>query len=539
MAPLSKAVIAHFLTLASKNRFYHIQAFCSSGLASTYSTGRRSSSFASKQLYPNKVVVNKCIVTKTNFIPASSSSSSFAMKSTIDDSNNIITSDSFSTYLTSTLAEEIQNLDNKSRNNNEKTKKDTKKKELNFIMGNQAGDADSIISSLALSYVKKLEQIKKNGQEEEESNVLPTFLPIVCIEKEDLALRRDVTLLLQMAGITNHDSLVFLNDASFKSIVLNEEESQQPPVQKSFTLVDHNKIRSELWQFESAVTEIYDHHLDEGFHLDSCQTREVAFENKKATVGSTCTIVTEKIINAYSEDKEGTLDGGLGLALLGVILLDTMNMNPDAAKGTPRDGDAIQFLLDNSDWDTLDSENMNNIILTDNTDGPLKPDRVKLYEYLRDSKFDRTFWQEMSARDALRIDYKRFEPNSSPGGSFGLSSVLLDSSMVLSKPNFYRSAIDYMKEVGVDVLGVLCMVIVDDTPQREMIMIGKPDTMESLTKFLQNDTSAANLEVTVAAEDNEEGNYMDGFVMRRFNQGNPKGSRKQIAPVLMDFFSKL
>lgn len=505
--------IAHFLTLTStRYTSQTVHALSNSAPVKRYLNP------ASNSLRSNYLP----IIERTH--PASSK---VAMKSTLNNSNgNHQCMDlSFSFYLTSTLPTDIQNLleSCKSPQQNDSS---IKKNDINFIMGNQAGDADSIISSLALSYVKNLDV---NDQEESK---MKKFLPIICIEKEDLALRRDVVLLLQMAGIVNHESFMYLNDDTFKSTVINEDV---PHIQKSFTLVDHNKIRSELMKFDQAVTEIYDHHQDEGCHMDSCVMREIAFENQKATVGSTCTVVTENLMRIFV-DSAKKVDGGLGLSLLGVILLDTMNMSPEAAKGTPRDESAIEFLLENSDWKTLDAHTMKEVLVEANN-GQVRPDRVKLYEYLRDSKFDRTFWQEMSARDALRIDYKRFEPDTSSGFSFGLSSVLLDSKMILSKPDFCNSALDYMKEVNVDMIGVLCMVIVNDTPQREIIMFGKQDEMDTLAEYLQNDSSTASLKIAPTDEGNNV-RLIDEYVMKTFRQGNPKGSRKQIAPVLLSFFKQ-
>ena len=73
----------------------------------------------------------------------------------------------------------------------------------------------------------------------------------------------------------------------------------------------------------SYVTEIVDHHEDEKSHEQVTDNKRlIAFENGAATVASTCTLVTERLFNSTIS----IIDGSLGLALLGVILLDSVNI---------------------------------------------------------------------------------------------------------------------------------------------------------------------------------------------------------------------
>ena len=60
---------------------------------------------------------------------------------------------------------------------------------IHLVLGNEAGDADSIISSLSLAYV--------NGRSSDFLNV-----PLVSIQRSDLPLRRDVVYLLDMADVS-------------------------------------------------------------------------------------------------------------------------------------------------------------------------------------------------------------------------------------------------------------------------------------------------------------------------------------------------
>lgn len=440
-------------------------------------------------------------------------------------STNII--DSFSSHLTLTIPSELKKLTDVNDHINDKTK-------VNIIMGNEAGDADSIISSLALAFVYN-KIVTKVNDIQSYNRILN--LPLVSINKDDMKLRRDVVLILRMAGICNYDDLLYLDDPIFQTIISSSSSDVGGNADTSITLVDHNKIRSDLMYLDSNIVEIIDHHQDEGFHThieQSSEKREIAFENQKATAGSTCTLITERLM----KNQTSKVDAALGIALLCVILLDTMNMNPEAGKGTDRDENAINYLMQNVDWYQIDEE-VKGMLLFDKGDGCSQPDREKLFHYLQNSKFDRSFWKEMSARDALRIDYKRFEPSSSKT-SFGLSSVLLASDAMLAKDNFYETAVRFIIDMKIDFLGVLCMVIVDDKPQRELILIGKnQEVINDLSKYLVMDESTKFLDISMMqGSQTDISTYSDETIINRSNQGNPKGSRKQVAPVILSYFEQ-
>mmetsp|Transcript_30185 Transcript_30185/g.44898 ORF Transcript_30185/g.44898 Transcript_30185/m.44898 type:complete len:489 (-) Transcript_30185:100-1566(-) len=431
------------------------------------------------------------------------------------------------------------------------------KKRYNIIMGNEAGDADSIISSLAYSYVKSLD-------DNDDETLIQQ--PIVCIPKDDLPLRRETTLLLDLCGIPyrRSDDLLFINDESIETLLSHghgDNEEKNHILQ--LTLMDHNRIKSSLNHLSSNVVEIVDHHQDEGYHQETMTTtttsREIAFENGKATVGSTCTLVAERLFHSLEKKDEIVIDYSLGLALLGVILIDTMNMNPNAGKGTKRDEAMIHSLLKYTDWSNKDSKNdeklQEKIFSSSSTkqgNGQVQPNCAALYELLQSSKFDRAFWEdEMNVRDCLRIDYKRFQVSppspttTTTSLAFGMSSVLLPmDSLVYKKEggmaSFQKEAQDYMESVNVNLLLILSMTIVNDEAQREMIVIGKGDKIvEDVTKYLLESDDAAFLECAEKKNDiavvGDDSDGSDKIPMKWFIQGNTKGSRKQVAPVIMRF----
>ena len=422
---------------------------------------------------------------------------------------------------------------------------------MRVTIGNEAGDADSIVSALVHGYVLQLEEEMSNNKKNSEPKT--KYAPLVGVPKADLPLRRETTLLLEMAGV-DLDRLLFIDSPpSIASLLAQTDGATCESNPLSISLVDHNRIRSSLRHLGGSVAEILDHHEDEGYHTDAVpegsDARNVAFRGRDALVGSTCTLVAERMIQASDALMDGgeqspiILDPSASLVLLGVILLDTMDMSPEAGKGTDRDLAAINALLDRTDWTKLKTDSMEESIRAvfiadgdDASDDP-RPNRATLHDILRNSKFDEKFWSDMSVYDCLRIDYKRFEPSKISDSdaapmAFGMSSVLLPLSSFLSKDDCAESIAKYMKEVDIPLCGILTMTIVDDTPHREMLLAGRPDVVDAGAEYLTKSDDAAFLEVkeakcTLNSTDDS------GVKFRRFGQGNPKGSRKQVAPILM------
>ena len=293
-----------------------------------------------------------------------------------------------------------------------------------------------------------------------------------------------------------------------------------------------------------------DHHADENYHKDvtvDSGKRIVAFENGHATVASTCTLVAERIFQATTlgTNQQSTIDGTLGLLLLGVILLDSVNMLPAAGKGTARDEDAMQMLLKQTNWTSfetvvpslVDATALGKIFPNGRS---AMPDRTALFEVLSGAKTDPQYWLDLSVTDCLRIDYKKFivspppGTSSSPllGSSIGLSSVLIDMDSLSSKDNFQKDLEAFVASSGVDLFGVLALKFHDGIPRRELLLTGSnADIVNSFSKYLLNHPDAAFLEVTERKECSTTGEMGDSI--RVFRQGNSKGSRKQVAPILL------
>jgi exopolyphosphatase len=173
---------------------------------------------------------------------------------------------------------------------------------VHVCIGNQACDADSMISSICYAYYKALTADRTQTHVQ--------YLPIMSILRNDIRFRREVKILLDLLQIT-FDDLICLDECPLDELSTGD---------LSFTLMDHNHLTQQLHlPYSSLVTEIVDHHADQG-HYPSVQGPErlIAFnaEIGKADVGSACTLVAERLSDA------DLLDASVATLLLGVISVE-------------------------------------------------------------------------------------------------------------------------------------------------------------------------------------------------------------------------
>ena len=391
------------------------------------------------------------------------------------------------------------------------------------------------MSSLTLGYAEWIDPSKEPNE---------LIVPVVSAPRADLPLRRDVVILLDLAGIDPQNLLYIDDDVVVDRLLAPPVSGKEDP--RTITLTDHNRIRSSLRDLGPLVTEIVDHHEDSGHHpgvtVESGK-RSIAFYGGKATVASTCTLVTELLLDDQTPGGSGNkIDGSLGLLLLGVILLDSVNMIPEAGKGTERDGRAIRALGERTDWAQIsevspsiaDATVFDEIFPEGRARGP-SPDA--LFDLLSGARNDPKFWAGLSTLDTLRIDYKRFEvPGSSktsPIRAIGLSSVLTNTDSLLSKENFESELRGYESSCQVDLFGALTLEFLDGNLNRELLL-SSPNifVLEGVTNYLLSDEDAAFMQF------NEREDLRTAST-RVFRQGNAKGSRKQVAPLLQRAASSL
>ncbi|KAG5177284.1 hypothetical protein JKP88DRAFT_189237 [Tribonema minus] len=376
-------------------------------------------------------------------------------------------------------------------------------------MGNEAADADSIVSSLCLAYHKDACRAADATDAAADRN--PLYVPVISVPRGDLPLRQDAVLLLSRAGVGT-DDMVFSDEVDLQGM--------HSSGRLCLTLTDHNALSSGLASLDSAVLEIVDHHSDLGQHSHvSGAARDIAFADGSPKVGSACTLIAERLLKSAPPD---AVTPQIAMLLMGVIAVDTINLNPQAKRATPRDVAALEAL------EPLSADAAGNRVTRD-----------ELFEALRSAKFDARFWRSLSVADCLRYDYKHGDCDSCGGRSVGLSAVLMRLDEFLAKERAADALLRRIRDEHLDLLGVL-MFVTEPEPLRQLLLVDAREDgalLSALKRCLAERAGGLELrEMNVPAEVRE---ALGGARVVAFAQGNVAASRKQVAPALLECLSKL
>ena len=405
-----------------------------------------------------------------------------------------------------------------------------------FVIGNEAGDADSIISSLTYAYLKHFLSLHDEGQPKIARLRMPV-IPIISVRRDEAHLRRDVELLLAEVDLQLSD-LICLDECHISRLASDNK--------LDLILVDHNVLSSsvsaklgEKEHSDDMIKEILDHHEDGCCHL-SASVREIAFDSEKMKPGvaSTCTIVAEKFLEPQNIE---ALTSDIATLLIAVIALDSLNMDPMIKRGTPRDKhalDSLQLMFP-------------------------KIERDRLFGMLTNAKTDPIFWEALSARDAVRIDRKDFAfkketdfgvTDAKGDGLYAISSVLQSASSFLRKSDldkvlqntFYctkREAADCNEEspsstVPADLLVIMGLELFPSIRRSLLFFSPSEKRLRNLSTYLAINCTDMKLSTLVTEPDYPASRSLDGgdVHMLAFDQGNTDLSRKQIAPIVSKFY---
>jgi inorganic pyrophosphatase/exopolyphosphatase len=352
------------------------------------------------------------------------------------------------------------------------------------------------------------------------SNINTIHLPIVCVKRKDIHLRRDVELLLQSVKLELSD-LICIDDITVASSLSSVSTDSDNKIK--FILLDHNVASNKVMSLngnnniDNLVEEIIDHHVDVGYYPQcSGSYRNIAWnkDTNTAAVGSACTLVGE----LYISEAEDLLDSDISTLLMGVISLDTYNMDPKVGKGTSRD----KII-----YDELQNRCIKDV------------DRNKLFDKLINAKTDITFWRGLHPSDQLALDYKNFDSVSTV---FGMSSILLPVTEFLNH-NDVISVIDkYLEKNDDQVLDILAVMsfVTNPEPTRELLLLSYSESrLNDILTYIETKHSTIELspiDIDSSIIDKMKQKKVYGLA---FKQGNLKMSRKQVAPILQQYYEQL
>ncbi|KZS96955.1 DHH phosphoesterase [Sistotremastrum niveocremeum HHB9708] len=282
-------------------------------------------------------------------------------------------------------------------------------------MGNEAGDLDSIASSIAFAYF---------SSDAYEGRIVPLILT----PREELRLRAENLYAFSIASL----------DPSREDLLCVDDIPNRVPFPSSrFALVDHNRLGAEFYDAgedpDPLVVAVIDHHDDENVHK-TAKPRTII-----TPVGSCTSLVALNFTSSWNDDTPKEI----ATLLLSGISIDTKGLKK-GGKAMVQDYDAATFLFPVSTlWDpAADTPGM---AVTQDT-----PQIKDLTETLSERKDDIS---HLNTKDLLRRDYKQYLYGETV---VGLSTVPKDLKLWLPvDADFWPSVEEWMSERGLQVLGIL------------------------------------------------------------------------------------
>ncbi|KAM4629984.1 exopolyphosphatase PRUNE1-like [Polymixia lowei] len=346
---------------------------------------------------------------------------------------------------------------------------------FHVVLGNESCDLDSVMSSLALAYF-----LSRTASVPGSSVVVP----VLNILQSEFRLRSDIIFLLKEAGISTQ-SLLFRDQLDLAG--LHDDK------RLDLTLVDHNVLPCTDSGLEGAVVEVIDHHQLERTTSSSCP---VTLE----TVASCATLVTDRILTKAPE----ILDRQLALMLYGAIVVDSVDLSPEAGKVTPRDTLVVRRL---------------------ETQFPDLPQRGALYQALHKAKFNLS---GLTTEEILLKDMKTVA-----GGDLriAVSSVYMTLDCFLQRLTLQQELCEFChaRRLGALVAMTISFSGQSDEPLRELAVYSSSSLYRQEISHALLSVRSPPLRLSPISSP-----YKD---ILAYHQGNAHGSRKKLLPVLKGFLS--
>ncbi|KAH9931452.1 uncharacterized protein B0H18DRAFT_989417 [Fomitopsis serialis] len=305
-------------------------------------------------------------------------------------------------------------------------------KEWTVVMGNEAGDLDSLASAIAYAWYLSQEQQSPS-------------VALVQTPRGDLHLRAENAHALALAGLS-FDDLLCMDDAS------PSESTSLPFPSTTFALVDHNRLSAQFSvdNSDARVVAIIDHHADEGLHTEA-NPRIVT-----QGIGSCAALVASFLQDKCPEH----IPRELAMLLLSAIIIDTGGMTP-GGKAVEVDQRAAAFLASRCTLAPTDPAGLS--LAPESSSDAIPPlhESPVIQQLNATLQTKKNSVAHLGVRDLLRRDYKEYAltPAFAPSRELliGLASVPLGLAAFVPRDEaqFVRDTRGWMDERGLSALGVL------------------------------------------------------------------------------------
>lgn len=355
-------------------------------------------------------------------------------------------------------------------------------KKTQVVLGNESCDLDSAVSAIAYAFL--LHSLRAGREDSDGAGVVP----VLNIPRRDFPLRTEVTYWLGKHGVSQ-EALVFRDE-----IELHELH------RKGFLqlfLVDHNILPAGDTCLESAVCCVIDHHRLErqlGAGGDDIQLE---------MVGSCSTLIAERILR---ENKTLLEDEDAVRLLHGTIILDTINLNEDAKRATPKDVQVV--------------EELEKMLKT-------PPDRAQVFAEVTSAKGDVS---SLTTEELLRKDRKVVGGGGGGGVVVGMSSLPLRVEDYLQRADAGVALEQHTAAHATHAVVLMGISVAGKAVERDIAVYAKDEALRtSLTQHLEQ-TQNGLLQLV----------SLDSPVAHceAYQQKNHVASRKVVLPLVKEWLAK-
>ncbi|CCW64207.1 unnamed protein product [Phytomonas sp. EM1] len=193
-------------------------------------------------------------------------------------------------------------------------------RELTVVLGNEAGDMDSVVGSICLAMF--LDSQPEYG--------MTPVIPAINFPLDELPLRTDVYHLFHQIGLDISSLISVIPSTTTIDHAGNYLDLVD--LLPNIVLYDHNQLSVSQSFLNNNVVGIVDHHFDNKLYVEQTNRLRVI-----ETVGSACTLVAELY-------KEAGITVPYPILFLSTIILDTVNFDSQQQKTTLKDVKMFEWL---------------------------------------------------------------------------------------------------------------------------------------------------------------------------------------------------